>query len=185
MKAALWLLALQGVLGAFDTLYYHEWRARLPGWSETSGIELRLHAWRDFLYAGFFGTLPWIAWQGAWAALLVALLAAEIAITLADFVLEDRVRASIGGVFPGERATHAIMGIVYGAMLAHLIPVVASWWEKPTALVLSSAPVPAGLRWTLGAMAAGVLLSGLRDLASAHGIPKSSWPWGREASSRR
>jgi hypothetical protein len=27
---ALWLLAAQGLIGAFDTVYYHEWRARLP-----------------------------------------------------------------------------------------------------------------------------------------------------------
>ena len=30
MTAALWLLATLGVIGAFDTFYYHEWRARLP-----------------------------------------------------------------------------------------------------------------------------------------------------------
>jgi hypothetical protein len=30
MTIALWLLAIQGVIGAFDTIYYHEWRARLP-----------------------------------------------------------------------------------------------------------------------------------------------------------
>jgi len=30
MIVALWLLAIQGIIGAFDTLYYHEWRARLP-----------------------------------------------------------------------------------------------------------------------------------------------------------
>jgi len=30
IPTALWLLAIQGAIGAFDTLYYHEWRARLP-----------------------------------------------------------------------------------------------------------------------------------------------------------
>jgi hypothetical protein len=30
MTTALWLMAIQGAIGAFDTLYYHEWRARLP-----------------------------------------------------------------------------------------------------------------------------------------------------------
>ena len=30
MTTALWLLAIQGLIGAFDTLYFHEWRARLP-----------------------------------------------------------------------------------------------------------------------------------------------------------
>ena len=29
MNRVLWLLVLQGVLGGLDTLYYHEWRARL------------------------------------------------------------------------------------------------------------------------------------------------------------
>ncbi len=29
MKIVLWLLAIQGVAGAFDTLYYREFRARL------------------------------------------------------------------------------------------------------------------------------------------------------------
>jgi hypothetical protein len=161
----------------FDTLYYHEWRARLPGWAASSGIELRLHAGRDFIYAVLFGTLPWVAWHGAWAVLLATLLAAEIAITLADFVAEDRVRAPIGGVYPGERATHGIMGIVYGAMLGHLAPVIGLWWAEPTALVLAPAPVPWWLRSTLAAMSAGVLLSGLRDLTSAHRIPMAAWPW--------
>ena len=27
MTWALWLLMIQGILGALDTLYYHEWRA--------------------------------------------------------------------------------------------------------------------------------------------------------------
>jgi hypothetical protein len=181
VKTALTLLACLGILGAFDTLYYHEWRARLPARSAVTGPELRLHAWRDFVYAILFGTLPWLAWQGAWALLLAALLLAEITITLADFIVEDKVRAPFGGVFPGERATHGIMAIVYGAMLGNLVPVVAHWARMPTELVPSPASVPPALRLALGVMAAGVFLSGVRDLAAAKGIPKSSWPWEREA----
>ena len=30
MTGALSLLAVQGLLGGFDTVYYHEYRARLP-----------------------------------------------------------------------------------------------------------------------------------------------------------
>jgi hypothetical protein len=51
MIVALWLLAIQGIIGAFDTLYYHEWRARLPARGAQCAAELKLHAWRDFLYA--------------------------------------------------------------------------------------------------------------------------------------
>jgi hypothetical protein len=46
-----------------------------------------------------FGSLPWLAWQGAWAAVFAVLLAAEIVITIADFIVEDRVRKPPGGLF--------------------------------------------------------------------------------------
>ena len=59
-----------------------------------------------------------MAWQGGWALVLAALLAAEIILTLTDFVVEDAVRSTFGGVYPGERVMHAVMGLVYGAMLA-------------------------------------------------------------------
>jgi hypothetical protein len=177
VTAALWLLFIQGLLGAFDTLYYHEWRARLPGRGARSRPELQLHAARDFLYALFFATLPWIAWRGAWALVLGTLLAAEIAITLADFIIEDRVRAPLGGVYPGERATHAIMGITYGALLACLVPVLLGWGAQPTALVFAPPPAPSWLRGAMAAMAGGVFLSGIRDLAAARGLPGGSWPW--------
>jgi hypothetical protein len=177
MRIALWLLAVQGVLGAFDTLYYHEWRARLTARGAAAHPELRLHAARDFLYAALFASLPWLAFRGAWAAALGLALLAEVVITLRDFMVEDRVRASFGGVLPGERATHAIMGIVYGAMLAFLVPTLAAWWAAPTQLAFEPAPVPEGLRLALLAMAVGVLLSGLRDLGAVHGLRASRWPW--------
>src|SRR5262245_35488126 len=174
MTAALWLLAVQGVLGAFDTLYFHEWRARLPAGGPTTRPELRLHAARDFVYAVLFATLPWLAWKGAWAAALVALLLVEIGIPLADFVIEARVRASLGGVYPGERVTHAVMGIVYGAFLACLARALAGWWAEPTDLALAPPPAPVALRALLGAMALGVFLSGARDLAAARGQAASA-----------
>ena len=64
MIVALWLLGIQGVIGAFDTVYYHEWRARLPARGKQAASELKLHAARDFFYAVLFATLPWIAWHG-------------------------------------------------------------------------------------------------------------------------
>jgi hypothetical protein len=112
---------------------------------------------------------------------LAVILLAEIVITLADFVVEDQVRRSLGGVFAGERVTHAIMGIIYGAMLAHLVPVMWSWSAAPTALVFQPADAPVALRWLLMAMAAGVLLSGLRDLAVLFELPGSAWPWASRA----
>lgn len=177
MSAALWLLAVQGVIGAFDTLYYHEWRARLPAQGLQSAPELKLHAARDFLYAVLFATLPWLAWQGGWMLVLVAVLIAEIALTLKDFVVEISVRKTLGDVYGGERVTHAIMGILYGAMIASLIPVLIAWWSLPTALVVEPADVPASLRWVLEIMAIGVLASGLRDCYAAYQLPHGRWPW--------
>jgi hypothetical protein len=180
MTTALSLLAVQGAIGAFDTLYYHEWRARLPARGPSAAPELRLHALRDFLYALLFGTLPWLAWQGLWVIVLMAVFAAEIVLTLADFVVEIRVRKPLGDVYAGERVTHAVMGILYGAMVANLLPVLWDWWSGPTRFVVTPAAIPGSLRWILAVMAAGVFLSGLRDLYAALGLPHGSWPWRRD-----
>ena len=95
--------------------------------------ELKLHAARDFFYAVLFGTLPWLAWHGGWVLVLVGVLVAEIILTLTDFVVEITVRKALGDVYAGERVTHAVMGILYGAMIASLIPVLIRWWPLPTA----------------------------------------------------
>jgi hypothetical protein len=177
MSVALWLLGIQGVIGAFDTIYYHEWRARLPARGRQAAAELKLHAARDFFYAILFATLPCITWRGTWVLALAGVFAAEIALTLTDFVVEIAVRKQLGDVYGGERVTHAVMGILYGAMIATLIPVLARWWALPTALVVEWAGIPDVLRWGLFIMAAGVLLSGLRDLYAALEFPGGSWPW--------
>ncbi len=103
MIAALWLLVAQSVLGAFDTLYFHEWRARLPGNLPGTAPELLLHGARDLIYAIIFGTLAFLRGQGLFAVGIAVLLATEIVITLRDFVIEDTVRRPLGGVYPGER----------------------------------------------------------------------------------
>jgi len=176
MSTALWLLALQGVLGAFDTIYYHEFRARLPGGVPGTAPELRLHGARDLIYAVLFGALPFVRWQGAFAWALLALLVAEIAITLSDFVVEDSVRRPLGGVYAGERVMHALMGILYGAVLAHLLPELWAWSSAPTGFSPWQAPAP--LRLAMPAMAAGVFLSGLRDLGAVYGPRWARFPWG-------
>ena len=177
MVVALWLLALQGVIGAFDTAYYHEWRARLPGLGPQAAPELRLHAARDALYAVIFATLPWFAWHGLWTIALVSVLVAEIILTMADFIVEISVRKPLGDVYGGERLTHAAMGILYGAMLANLYPTLRAWGAQPTAVRWASANTMPMLRWCLTGMALGVLLSGMRDLYASLGLPGGSWPW--------
>lgn len=171
------LMAIQGTIGAFDTIYYHEWHARLPGRYPAAAAELRIHAVRDFLYAVIFGSLPWLAWQGYCVLLLVAILVTEIVLTMTDFVVEIRVRKPLGDVFAGERITHAVMAIIYGAMIANLLPEMWHWWTLPTEWAFAPTDAPPALRWSLTAMAAGVFLSGLRDLYAALGLPGGGWPW--------
>jgi hypothetical protein len=71
------------------------------------------------------------------------------------------------------------MGIAYGAMLAYLVPSLRNWWFMPTQLVASPVPVLSGFRWTMLIVAAGVFLSGVRDLCAAAELPGSAWPWVR------
>lgn len=177
MQTVLWLLFCLGLLGTFDTLYYHEWRARLPGMGKAARAELTLHAIRDFLYAPLFVTLPFVQWLGWMSVALAMLLISEIVITIRDFIVEDWVRKPLGGVFPGERTTHAVMGINYGAMLAFLLPIMWVWFAAGSQFQVSSVPVPPWLRAALFVLGIGVAISGLRDLASAFEVPYSAWPW--------
>src|SRR5438552_16557756 len=96
MTTALHCLLLLGLLGAFDTLYYHEWRLQLPE-TPTARRELRLHAARDFAYATGFGSLAWITWNGSWIWPLAAILTFEVVVTLTDFIEEDRTRKPPAG----------------------------------------------------------------------------------------
>jgi hypothetical protein len=162
MNVAIWILLVQATLGAFDTLYYHEYKLKLAHGDHTK-IELRLHAVRDFCYAIIIGTLGYFTWNGILAYVLFAILVAEIVITLWDFVEEDKVRRLPGG----ERCMHALMGIVYGAFLAYLLPEMWLWSQKPTGWGLSYHGIPA---WILLGLAMGVFLSGVRDLMASLGI---------------
>ena len=101
-----------------------------------------------------------MTWHGAFAWILLALLLSEICITLWDFIEEDKIRR----LPAGERAMHAIMGIVYGAFLAFLIPEMLEWSTHPTGFGPSYHGFPA---WMLLGLAAGVFVSGIRDLAAS------------------
>ena len=159
MTTAIWLLLLQASLGAFDTLYYHEYRLKLAH-GEHTRVELRLHATRDFAYAVIIGSLGFVTWYGVLAWVLLVLLLGEICITLWDFIEEDKIRR----LPAGERAMHAIMGIVYGAFLAFLIPEMVRWSRLPTGFGAGYHGFPA---WMLLVLAAGVFVSGVRDLIAS------------------
>jgi len=151
----IWLLIVQGALGALDTLWYHEWKVALHSRAGAQR-ELVLHASRNFCYASLYGLLAWREWHGPVAVVFFVLLAAELVITLTDFLEEDRTRKLPGG----ERVMHALVGVAWGAMLVYFLPVLWSWLHAPPELV----PVDYGaLSWVLGVMAFGAAGFGLRD----------------------
>ena len=150
------VLAAQAVLGAFDNLWHHELEARLP---QRMGArrELALHAAREALYGVLFLVVAWLQVHGLWAGLLGALLLAELCITLADFLEEDRTRK----LPPLERLLHTVLTAMYGAFLALMLPLLARWAWLPTALV----PVQHGLTsFVFTAFAVGVLAWSLRNV---------------------
>jgi hypothetical protein len=168
MTTVLTFLLVNAVLGAWDTLWYHEYRARLVARVDSTRTELRLHAARDGIYVVLYGVLAWWRPAGVVVAVVALLLVAEIVITLADFVVEDRDRPAIGGIAPGERILHSMMAIVYGMMLVQLLPVLAASLADPSGLVRHDAPLALSLAGA--AAAAGIAVSGLRDVLALRGF---------------
>lgn len=155
MLTAIWLLVVQGALGTFDTLWYHEWKVALHSQS-SARRELALHSVRNLCYAALYMTLARWELHGAAALLVVALLIAELVITLTDFLEEDRTRKLPGG----ERVMHALIGIAWGAMLPFLLPELWRWWHEPLAVVSIDR---GALAWVLTLMALGAAGFGVRD----------------------
>jgi uncharacterized protein (TIGR01777 family) len=174
MNTVFLLLSVQSVLGAFDNLWHHEWQARLPQ-RVSARRELGLHAAREALYGLVFLGLGWFEWHGAMAGVLALVLAAEVAITLADFLEEDRGRR----LPPFERLLHTVLTISYGAFVALMVPVLLGWARLDTALHWH----PNGwVSWLFTLYGVGVLAWSVRNaravvrlgrLAALHGAPSS------------
>src|ERR1700755_1463338 len=110
MTSLLWtLIAIQIAMGMFDTFYHHELTERLA-WRPSQRRELQLHSVRNMLYAMLFLVLGWLGVHGIIAMIVIAMLAAEIVITLMDFVEEDLSRK----LPPSERINHTLLAINYG-----------------------------------------------------------------------
>jgi uncharacterized protein (TIGR01777 family) len=156
----LWtLIVVQLALGLFDIVYHHEIMERLA-WRSSQRRELKLHGARNLAYAVLFPALGLFEMRGFWAILIIAVLAAEVVITLVDFVEEDLSRK----LPASERVTHTLLAINYGAILALLLPILVGWAKQPSAVV----PVWYGIASVLAPLAAaGVVVFGLRDYFAA------------------
>lgn len=158
MEAALAVLGVQGVLGAYDNFRNHEFHEGLPHKSHQR-FELLLHAAREAFYLILFPTMAWMEWRGWLAYLLGAIILGEIVVTCWDFVEEDRTRK----LSANERVLHTVLTLNYGAFLALLAPELLRWAASPTELAF----VDRGFwSWLMTVYSLGVLVFGIRELVS-------------------
>ena len=160
MTTLLWtLIAIQIAMAAFDTIYHHELTERLA-WRPSQQYELVLHAARSFVYAALFLVLGFLIVKGLFAWAVIAALAVEVVITLADFVEEDMSRK-----LPAtERVNHTLLAINYGAILILLFPPLAASAMEPTSVALTSHGYWSAL---MVFACVGAIIFGLRDLLAA------------------
>jgi len=165
---ALQLMAVQGCLGAFDTIYHHELTEALPQ-RPTARTELAIHAVRAMIYGVLFIGLSAWTWQGAWAWVLLALFGIEVALVLWDFVVEDQTR-----LLPAtERITHTILAINGGAFVCLLVLAASEWAAAPSGFQYA----PQGwLSVLLALCGVGVFASGIRDAIASYGAGRARAP---------
>ncbi|HKQ27067.1 MAG TPA: hypothetical protein VJT77_00625 [Burkholderiales bacterium] len=143
-------------MGAIDTLVNHEFIEALPHRQAARG-EVGLHAVREAIYASLFVALAWLEWNGAFAAFIGALLAAEVAVTATDEFIENRIR-----VLPqNERVLHVFLTLNFGAIIALLIPVLLDWGAQATSLQKVD---HGGTSWALSVLAMMSVAWSVRDL---------------------
>src|SRR6185312_2474530 len=165
MTSLLWtLIAVQVVMGMFDTFYHHELTERLA-WRPSQRYELQLHSVRNMFYALLFLVLGWLEVHGILAMLIIAVLAAEIVITLMDFVEEDMSRK----LPASERINHTLLAINYGAILVLLLPVLIGWAAQPTGV---KSAYTGWLSIVAAASAVGAALCGLRDFTASRRLAR-------------
>ena len=161
IRVVLVLLLAQAAMGAFDTFVNHEWRERLPS-QPWAGRELATHSLRSVAFAAIFAGLAWFEWHGAWGWAMLALMLAEVAVTLVDSVLEDRTRR-LSAV---ERINHMLLAINTGAYMAFFaVELVGRWQFLPGGIVPASHPPL--LAWLLTACAVAHAVWAARDGVAA------------------
>ncbi|MFP2904291.1 SRPBCC family protein [Pyxidicoccus sp. 3LFB2] len=178
MTAAFYLLLAIGLLGAFDTLYFHMWRGRLQERPE-SQREVLWHTVRLLIYALQFLWVPHLRFQGLALGLLAVLYAADVLVAWADVWEERDSRASQGGLPRGEYFMHVVLSVLVGLYLMSVFQAV--WPERllSTGLRVDPPAVPVALRTLMTVMGVVTLALFARDLSrwfAFHRMPATSLP---------
>ena len=166
MAIATWLLFAMGLLGAADIALYHSLAHGIRT-HEESRLELIVHSLRGPTYFLLFLAVPNLSLCGAWFVALLALLVADLAISLWDFAIEGESRDALGGLPSGEYVLHIVLAMLFGGLVATVLLRAGHRIGEPTAISYAPADVPGLLRLTLAIMAVVVLASGAQDLFSA------------------
>ena len=158
------LLTLQTLLGALDNVLHHEITERLPS-RPSARRELALHSGREFIYGVLFLVFAWTEPSGVAAMAVLALLAVEIVITIADFLEEDRTRK----LPPFERVLHTVLAIIYGGFVATIVP----WLVWMSAFPTSLTPADHGLfSWFFTVAAIGVFAFSIRNFLAVRALAR-------------
>lgn len=171
------LMIVQALMGAFDTLYHHEFKVALHR-CPTARVELAIHSVRALLYGIVFIGLAWYEWGGYWTLVLITIVVIEVVLTLWDFVIEDATR-----LLPkSERITHTLLAINGGAVFLLLAIELPRWFSLPTDFY----SVDYGWKsWFLTVAAIGVALSGIRDGFAAWGVKRLALQLGLDLGKHR
>lgn len=169
--AALIILAVQTVLGALDNVLHHEITERLPS-RPSARKELALHAGREAIYGVLFLVFAWTEPAGWFAAAVLTLILAEVAITIADFIEEDRTRH----LPPFERVLHTVLAVLFGTFLAMICP-----WLLERALGQgTTALISHGLlSWFFTLSSIGVFAFSVRNAVAVYQLGKHTPPANR------
>lgn len=160
--AATIFLTLYALLGAVDGLYLHLWRYRLH--AEPSARREHLwHTARAVLFPLTVALLFLAPTGGALLWLGVAVMASDLALSVADVLEEGDSRRFMGGLPSGEYALHGILIALHVAAVALLLG------SRPAAAWSLSAPLVMAQPWpSLATIVATNLLPGAILVAGVH-----------------
>jgi uncharacterized protein (TIGR01777 family) len=158
METVLFLLSIQGFIGAYDSIYHHDFKERLS-LKPSAKNELRIHSIRSSLYSVLFLSFGWVEWHGLLAIAFIAILIVELILTLWDFIEEDRSR-----LLPStERVTHTLLALNFGAILALFAPDLLRWLTLPTGWHITNHGI---YSWIITVYGVGVIPFAIREYIS-------------------
>ena len=161
-----------GFLGAADILFFHKLAHDLHS-HRPARAELITHSLRGPTYAFLFAMVPNFEFDGAWFVALMAVLAFDLAISIADFWIEPTSRCALGGLPRGEYLLHVFLAMCFGALVYAVVHEGGAGLALPTELHWVETGPPLLLRALLAVMAVGVLWSGISDALAVRRFARS------------